>query len=396
MGSLSNLLLSFVLAREVSISAFGAFGIAFAIYQLLLGVSRAVVGEPTLLRGPRTASDASRAKLLHQSTLGSSLVVGTAGAALCLVVGLVAGGEIGQACYPLAVGLPGLMMLDGMRYWEFARATPRTAAALDIGWLISQIIGFVLVIWFGIQSLPSLMLAWAAGAYIAIVIYIVLQRLLPSLRGAMAWFYENRDMSPRFLGEYLMISGIQQSILLLTLFFAGLVAVGAIRAGQVIMGPVNVVSVGIAVVVLPMMARKATESTSSLKRISVRVSSFLTVSMLLAGVGTQLIPDSWGEFLLGDNWENARQLAPLIAIMLAINGISYGATSGLRAMNLIRQSFWLRLAFAPIVIVSIAYGAFSGGAEGAIWGFIIAGSVQAMAWWSLYLSLAARRAIGKS
>src|SRR4051794_32125122 len=58
-SSAGNLLLSICVARGVSVREFGGFGVAFAVYLVVLGVTRALAGEPALLRsGDWTAAEA--------------------------------------------------------------------------------------------------------------------------------------------------------------------------------------------------------------------------------------------------------------------------------------------------------------------------------------------------
>ncbi len=50
LSALTNVVLSFVVAREVSATSFGAFSIAFIIFGLAIGLNRAWVGEPMSIR----------------------------------------------------------------------------------------------------------------------------------------------------------------------------------------------------------------------------------------------------------------------------------------------------------------------------------------------------------
>jgi O-antigen/teichoic acid export membrane protein len=383
-SSVANLLLSVLLARQLGIVEFGAFGLAYAYYQIMLGVSRSTVGEPTLIRAASGPERGVGYRTAQIDTLGASLIVGLASSAVSVVIALVSPANVAPAFWALAVSLPGLMVLDGMRYWSFAVGRAKTAAMLDVGWLVGQLGLFLLIVALGVGTLFTLIASWGAGALLAAIIYLLVIRAFPSVPGGTRWFKANLDMSPRFLGEYLTVSGVQQGMVLFALIFAGISAVGSLRAAQVVMGPMNVVTMGVAVIVLPALSRRATSAPKTLMRTSVLVSAVLSGSMLAFGVLASLIPTAWGEVLLGDSWAAGQELILLAAGALAVTSLSYGATSALRAMQLVRESFKLRLITAPVVLATIGVGAWQGGAAGALIGAIVGGLLQCTAWWILY------------
>jgi O-antigen/teichoic acid export membrane protein len=385
-ASISNLLLSVLLARQLGINEFGAFGLAYAGYQIMIGVSRSTVGEPTLIRSSGTHPDHDAKARARAATLGASLALGVASGLVFALIALFVPPSIAPAFWALSVSLPGLMLLDGMRYWAFASNQPRTAVFLDAGWLTIQLILYFAFISIGFDTLFGLMISWGGGALGAACLYLLLNRSLPSLKGALNWFRSNMDMSSRFLGEYLTVSGVQQGMVLFTLIFGGLAAVGSLRAGQVIMGPMNVVTMGVAVVVLPFLSRRASTAPQTLLRSSILVSSTLSFLMLSFGALTLLVPTSLGTAVLGESWSTGQQLAPLVAGTLAVTSLSYGATSALRAMQKVKESFRLRLITAPLVLSTIGVGAALGGVSGALIGAISGGFLQAIAWWHLYVT----------
>src|SRR6476661_3637246 len=74
LSALSNVLLSLIVARTVSASAFGAFSIAFLVFSLLVAVNRAAIGQP--LQITFSSADPQRFKLAARHGLGASLVAG--------------------------------------------------------------------------------------------------------------------------------------------------------------------------------------------------------------------------------------------------------------------------------------------------------------------------------
>ena len=384
-SSVSNLLLSVLVARVVSADDFGAFAVAFATYQVMLGVSRAVVGEPTLIRSGKQAGVGQ--PLSPNGVLGSSLALGVVAALAALGVGLVTNGPISVAFTALAIGLPWLMLLDGLRYWEFAHSRPHVAAVLDCTWLSVQLGALLVFTLLGNLDLWILTLTWAGGAAAGSIAYMVRFRAYPSPAGAVQWFRANSDMSPRFLGEDVTISGIQQGIVYFTVAFAGLAAAGSLRSAQVIMGPMNMVSMGLAVVVLPALSRRASTAVRTLPPISLATSLTFAISVAIYALVVSMIPAPVGEWLLGDSWAGGLDVLGLVAALLAVNGLSYGATAGLRALEAIRASFRLRVTTAPLVLGLVALGALMGGLPGALVGAVCGSAVQCLAWWLTYMVL---------
>ncbi|KFF58038.1 hypothetical protein JF66_21610, partial [Cryobacterium sp. MLB-32] len=331
-SSVSNLLLSIVLAQQLSLSAFGGFALAYAVYQVMVGVSRASVGEPTLIRVSLT-NERDRSAHVGAGTFGASLWLGIVFAPVCLGVGLLTDGPVAAAFLVLGACAPMLMVFDGLRYWCFARGRARSAFLLDFTWLLVQIVGFVVLLASRNNTLVPLMGMWGLAAGLVAIVYLTAVRTAPSLRAGLSWYKSHRDLSPRFLGEYATISGVQQSVILFTVAFVGVESVGAIRAGQVILGPLNVVTAGIAVIVLPILARSAKTRLSALPKMSGLISVTLAGMAVLYGALAMFLPDSAGIWMLGDSWASGSSLILPLVLATAAGGLSYGATSALRAMQ---------------------------------------------------------------
>ncbi|MCK6068101.1 MULTISPECIES: hypothetical protein [Microbacterium] len=363
------------------------FAIVFAIYQFGLGSSRAFLGEPALIRISKVSPELAKPSNL----LGASLLLGVLGLALSGAASLLPG-SMGSLFLVLAVAFPVLMAVDSCRYWLFATNRPRQAALIDAVWLTSQLAAYAVAILVGASAPPVVLGTWAFGALVALALFCAVHRTLPSVRGGWSWILRTRDLAGRFFGEYLAISGTQQSVIYFSVIFSGLSASAALRGGQVLVGPLSMVSMGVAVVALPALSRVAHEPRHLMRR-AVTISGALLTATCGYGVLLLLVPPGVAEGLLGESWSSGIALIPLLLIQIAVSNIAYGATASLRAMEAARISFRLRLATLPVTLGAIFVGAISS-PQGAVLGAVIGGSIQALCWWMTVILLNRRRKTG--
>src|SRR3954468_20124590 len=62
---------------------------------------------------------------------------------------------------------------------------------------------------------------------------------------ARAWFKMHRDIAPRFFVEFLARYGTSAGTIYITALVAGVTSAGAFRAGQVLLGPINLFNIGL-------------------------------------------------------------------------------------------------------------------------------------------------------
>ena len=82
--SLTNSVLTIVVARSVDAVTLGGFAVAFTVFAVLIGISRAVAASPLAIRF--SDADDETFREASASALGVSLVLGLAGGAALLAV----------------------------------------------------------------------------------------------------------------------------------------------------------------------------------------------------------------------------------------------------------------------------------------------------------------------
>ncbi|MBI3748720.1 MAG: hypothetical protein HY262_07735, partial [Chloroflexi bacterium] len=160
--SLANFALGVVVARLVSPTEFGAFGVAFAVYLVALNVARGFATQPLTIRfGARDEEEFRRG--VAEST-GVALLLGVIGTGVSLAIGAVVGGDLGMALIALAVAMPGLLVQDAWRFVLFTSRRGQTAIVNDlIAMLVMAglIVGIVVL---DLDSVTAVMLSWGGGS----------------------------------------------------------------------------------------------------------------------------------------------------------------------------------------------------------------------------------------
>jgi O-antigen/teichoic acid export membrane protein len=379
LSSLTNFAVGVLVARSVGATEFGVFSLAFSTYLLALSVSRSLATEPL---GVRFASATPlRWREATRSATGMAAVVGILAGIVCMLVGVLVGGDYGASFLALALFMPSLLVQDAWRYAFFTAARGRQAFLNDLVWALALVPPFGFLLASGSRSIAAFMVAWGLGASAAAAAGMVQAGMLPQPSRALEWLRKQGDLSSRYLVELVAFSGSVQLYFYGIGMIAGLAAVGAIRAGQLLLGPLNVLTMGVGMVAVPEAVRALQISTRRLWWTSVLVSGVLTAGVIVWGLVVLLMPSEAGEAILGLAWEPARQVLLPLVVMQALNSANTGAFVGLRALTAVRRSVRARLFASASFISGALGGAAIGGAIGAAWGLAVAAGVNDLVWW---------------
>ena len=167
--------------------------------------------------------------------------------------------------------------------------------------------------------------------------------------------------------------------------FAGLAATGALRGGQILLGPMQVLLMGIGITAVPEGVRMVNRGgPARLRRPAVIASLLVAGATILWGLTVSLLPDEIGRSLLGATWSSAKELIVPLAIAYAITSLSLGAGIGLRVLADARRSLRARSADAIAQATGGVLGAFFLGALGTAIGLALGGIVGFVAHWSYF------------
>ncbi|MCD5311107.1 MATE family efflux transporter [Kineosporia babensis] len=387
LASLSNFGFSIVVARELSVGDFASFSVMLVTFTFLIGLGRAAIGDPYVIRFTDVARPV-RHRAARRAT-GSALSFGVLSGILCAlaaaVVFAVSGnGHAAVGLAGLAIAMPGLMLQETWRGVFFAEGRPRTAAGNDA---VRAVIQFSLLAVLLSRPEPSVLLitlAWGAGALAAALFGIVQAKVVPNPFGALAWFRETRDINVKMAADFSFNQGATTLVMYFITGIVGTVAIGAIRAAQTLLGPLNLVFSGISAAGLPLLTRAAIGG-GSLIRLSLLLSGAIGGLAGLCVLVLLVLPASIGAELLGPSWANARAVMLPMGVIVISVGFVLGASLGLKALRQVNRMLQVTFVQAPLMLGLGALGGWLGSAPGAAWGMAIAQMVGLVACWAIFV-----------
>ncbi len=388
LSSVTNFLMGLLVARTVGPAEFGAFGLAYATYTLALGGSRALALEPLVVRFSAAPND--RTKRAVAAAAGTSLVLGAIVGSASLMVAALTGGPLRSAFALLGIALPGLLVQDAWRFCFFAAGRGDRAFWNDFLWAAVMLPAAALLVSSGNASMPLLMAVWAIAGCTAAAAGLVQARVTLTPGRALDWFREQRDLSSRFFAEFVVSSGANQLSLFLIAALSSVAEVGRLRAGQVMLGPLNILFLGAGLVAVAETARLVAEAPAKITVAARTLSGLLTLGTATWVTVALLLPASAGEAIMRTNWAGGRALLPPLALGTIGVALSYGPMTGLRVLAAAKSSLEARIFDATSTLMLSVAGAAAAGAPGAAWGFAIAGCLRVPNWW-WHLHAARRR-----
>lgn len=392
LSSLSNLAVGVLVARSGSVADFGVYALAFGGYTIALNVSRAVATEPLSVRHSGDRSPAWE-RAVRAST-ATALFAGLMGMVVGLAIALFPGVPSKGVLLAFALTLPGLLLQDAWRWAFFVVGEGQKAFLNDLIWLLGMGAIFGGLYLTDSATAFTLTLGWGLGAVIAAAAGRFQAGVAPRRQLIKEWLLTHRDLTPKYVGEMLAVSGTIQVYMLGITVAAGLVATAGIRGAQVLLGPVNVLNQGIRMIAVPEAARALKHSYRRLWLVGLAISLGVGSGALAWGAVFLLLPEAVGNYLLGPGvWAQARTVLVPVILLQALGASNAGAFAILRALTAATRGLRVRLISSIILITTGVGGAFLEGPKGAAWGLAVASFCTLLLWWhEAHRAIAAHRA----
>ena len=369
--SVSNFVVSVMLARHTTEGDYGVFAIAFSVLMILSSIQTGGLIEPVLIFGSRRErgrfGSYLRAVTRAQFVAASSVAVLAIG--VMLAIDAILPGRVPPVAFAAAVVAPVVLQHWLLRRAIYVTGQIRRAAFSSISYLLALGVGaFALqrsdrltsataFLLFGIGSLAVTValtrFAWERGA--------VREGTRAVLREA--WTYSRYG-----LPVVLLIWIPNNAYFSVLPFRHGLSSTGALRALMNLVQPAMLAQTALATVVLPRMSRAfGTDGFDSLRRrgMALLVGVGVSYALLMLTAGSELVHLVYR----GKYDANAELILPL-AILPVIGGFSAIATTTLQATGNIKRA---TAAWALVATASLAVGVPATnflGLPGAVWSIV--------------------------
>jgi len=333
-----------------------------------------------------SAADQGPAKEAARASVGTACTAGVLFAVLVMGAAMLTEGPLSSGLWALSAVLPGVLVQDAVRFSYFTLKAPQRATLNDAIWGVAQLIAVVVLVRLDRANTPSLLLAWGGSGGVAAAFGLRQLGVLPGMRSVKAWLVGHRDLGPLLALEFFLISGPSQLTFYALGFATSLREVASLRAGQILVGPVNVLFRTARISLVAEGVRLNAVSASHLRRATIVTSATMALTAVIWGSALLLLPDDIGRWLLAENWPAAKRLVPLLATGAAARGATLGAAGGLRALGQARDALSARALIAPASVLAGLLGAAWFGAMGAAAGLGLTGVLAAVSYWRLFLT----------
>ncbi len=378
LSALGNMLLVVVVARAVDADAFGAFAVGFLIYGIAVAVGKAVVGQPlAILHSSDSLPDFRMAVAKGQ---GVTIWLGAAFGLLCAVFGVLLSGAIAHVLLAVAICLPLLMAQDVLRMAFIAQGRADHATLIDFVKVGAQFALLFALLWVGVDEVGLLTLSWGAAAVMSAVVGMVVLRSRPVLRGSRAWVARQGKLTKYLLAEYSLGLGAAQFGSMLVPMLGTTRDAGAIRGGQTLLGPLNVLWTAALAFAIPEISRRRAMSPVRRLQAMSAISGAMTVTALCYVGLLILLPDTVGAELFGASWAGAQSVLVPLGINSVASALGSGPGAMMLGMGLAKKTFRLNLVKAPILLGLLVPGTLLHGATGAAWAMAISECVLLPFW----------------
>jgi O-antigen/teichoic acid export membrane protein len=247
----------------------------------------------------------------------------------------------------------------------FAAERGRAAFVNDLVWTLVLLPTAVLALRRDPSSAPLLILVWGGSATVAAIVGVAQARTRPHLREGVHWFRDHRRLSMPLTVEAVAGVVLQQLASLGAAIVAGLAVVGAIRAAQLIVGPLLVLSQGLTLIAIPEGARLLRRSGALLWRACLVYAGATFAAYVLWGAAASRIPTDLGVALLHSNWFVAQPVVLPVALAIGAGVTGAALATGLRVLAEARRVLIGGLTSSVLSGAGTVVGAGVGGAVGA-------------------------------
>jgi hypothetical protein len=369
-SSASNGIFTFAIAVASTTQSFGQIVLMITALITVAGAQRGAVGTPLLLKSDQTSE---RIRREGSFALVAGLAIGLT------VLGLMVnfGHTVGLPAVLLAVSAPIVLCQDILRHVAIAEGRPHVAATWDAVWFLGTVLLLVSA-WLKLATVPWLVGGWAGLGLIAFAGMAADLRVLPRFDGFGRWARAGWQHRVR----YAMDAGLEQTTVFLVLAmvaaFLSPTATAALRGATVLLAPISILAVAVQLIVIS----ESTRISAPPRAVwfgSLRWLACILALAVVGGVVLCSLPVKVGAYLLGQSFEPAQHVLPIMLVEYCATAVAFALGIFLKTFN--RSSDLMRFkivsmmaTLAASVCAGLLFPTASGVAAGMAVGTILASS----------------------
>lgn len=242
LASLSNFSVGVVVARVAGASGLGGFAFAYAGWQVISAMHRALITDPMAIAG-----DVRDGRLIKgiQRGFAAEILLGVTGAIAMASIGflLILTGQhtFGTAVAAMAPWLPILTVQDYWRWMGFLTGKPGRALANDIVFNCAQGAALALMFAIHVHSMVAVIACWGIGGVAGALFGLRQHRVLLSLRGGLTLLRSRWSFSKWIAANQLVGTGQGQILVVIAGAILGPIGLGGFKAAQaLVVGPAGI------------------------------------------------------------------------------------------------------------------------------------------------------------
>ncbi|MGW5321824.1 hypothetical protein [Rhodococcus pyridinivorans] len=383
--SAAGFILAIAIGRHASLLEFGTYGILFAVVTLCVTIWRAFFVMPYMMSYGQKKEARVITLELRSGMLAAVSCSVAALSAMGVVVSILFFASQSLLLVSLAVTLPCVLFQDAVRYVVLNEYGARRLAVVDFVWVFIQVALLVLLELISQPTLVAQMFIWGFSCFVSVLACPGSVWRSWSVQNARRFLREHRRSGSHLAVESFATSGGNSVAFFLLGAVGQNAVVGGMRATQVLLGPLGVVSQGLLVSLTPGVLRIPANERCRIRNhallISGLVGAFSAAYLILA----LFIPHWAGKALFGDSWSLGRELLIPLGLSQILTGVALGAVVGFRAFGVTRDTMLLRLILFPLTPTLTLGGLLMSGALGAALGLLLASVISVFAIWALFL-----------
>ena len=363
-SSLNSFLIIIISARFLELGVHGHFVFGVALCQIVLSLVRALCGETVVVlstRGDDTTDDAA---------FSSAIVASAVGGVVCLLTAIF-WAEYRSALIATAfVGIP-VCAMDVLRYCAIAEKRSELLLFSDFLVFVGTTVGLLVV--GQVAAAPSAFLAvWGVSCLLVSILLVWQLDIRPvSFRATLDWLAINFPRSSAFFAEAALGATAGVAILAVMAIVTDSEQVSIFRTALTIMGVTSLINNFMRSTVLRELSPDLLRNKTYVIRVFFGMTAVVTLVIVVFGLCIWLAPNGLTAAIFGANFVAIVPVLLPAIIHRVCASCSTIPTIFLRAQGITWQATRFRFVVVAIGIIVGPFGAYLGGAHGALIGDMI-------------------------